>query len=92
MPDPAKHEALAGQGFKIARVCQTCEWWQPSGGGSASWGRCALITYEHGKHSGSMKAGTPALGTCRRHTTSLPVLAASVGEDYAARYAEDDPA
>lgn len=87
MPDPNKHSALAAQGFQIARTCSTCVHWAPAEG---HWGRCALAVYEHGKHSGEKKAGTPDIGTCDKHGIDLRAVSLAAGEDYAARYAPED--
>lgn len=85
MPDPNKHSALEGAGFKIAKTCATCTHWTESWEG---WGYCAALPYYPGKHGKSI-VGTPAVGTCSRHIVSLPQVTERAGEDYAARYAED---
>jgi len=90
VPDPNKHAVLNKQGFKIAKTCSTCEWWKPRmGHGNGNWGRCEVATYSHGKHTGNMTAGTPSIGTCKRHVVSLPVVEREVGPDFAARYTEE---
>lgn len=91
MPDPNKHAALAAHGFKIAKVCATCVHWSPTGATGHGWGKCSLIRYSHTKHTEEDRpTGVPEYGSCDKHGLDLRSLTIAVGEDYAARYAEDD--
>lgn len=92
MPDPAKHAALRSMGFKIARTCSTCANWHPTTAIQyAAWGYCrAAGPYQHTKHSESRPLGTPAIGSCDQHAADPVRASVRVGDDYAARYMEDD--
>jgi hypothetical protein len=61
MPDANKLTALQAHGYKIATTCGFCIHSQFSGG---HWGTCALVKYQHKKHSGTKLASVHASGTC----------------------------
>lgn len=67
MPDEAKLDALEAADVRVVPTCGTCVHMV----GSRPWGTCALITYDHVKHSrGGRQASVHASCTCPRHELS----------------------
>lgn len=68
MPDENKLQALADAGFIIQRTCYRCVNFQVAHPMQQRWGTCALISYDHLKHSGPPRqASVPPDGSCPRH-------------------------
>lgn len=53
MPDPNKLKVLAEVGYRVQPCCRICK--HARFAPASDYGKCMILTYEHGKHTGTAR-------------------------------------